>query len=248
MPNPVVVGAMVAKSAFNMGKAGFNWLRAKNDKYEISPQQKKALASATNQSNLGLGVEGFNTGVNQIKAQTDVANQKINQNLYSSGLENSFAVGDTKAKVQKVSVSQIANLAIKIAERNKEFRKSASVRLENMNLQIDAEKRAFEKNRKERMTNSAFAFLSATADTGVKAYEAKQSFDANTVESDNIKQINKEIPFVAEYTKTIDQKFEQNENVMDYIKGLEITPETEEGLKNYLLNLYESESKLIKIK
>ena len=238
MPNPVVVGAMVAKSAFNMGKAGFNWLRAKNDKYEISPQQKKALASATNQSNLGLGVEGFNTGVNQIKAQTDVANQKINQNLYSSGLENSFAVGETKAKVEQVSQNQIANLAIKIAERNKEFRKNASVRLENMNLQIDAEKRAFEKNRKERMTNSAFAFLSATADTGVQAYEAKQSFDAKATETANLERIEKEIPMMPEYNAEINRLFTTGGDAQKYIKDLEISDETESALVEILLDLY----------
>lgn len=237
MPNPVVVGAVV-QAGSNMAKAGFNWLRAKNDKYEISPQQKKALASATNQSNLGLGVEGFNTGVNQIKARTDVANQKINQNLYSSGLENSFAVGDTKAKVEKVSQNQIANLAIKIAERNKEFRKSASVRLENMNLQIDAEKRAFEKNRKERMTNSAFAFLSATADTGVKAYSAKQSFDVEATEKANLERYEEELPMIQEYSSEVTRLFNENGDAQQYIKDLEISDETETALMKMLLGLY----------
>tara|TARA_R110001592_G_scaffold64618_1_gene198426 strand:+ start:1663 stop:2391 length:729 start_codon:yes stop_codon:yes gene_type:complete len=237
--NPLVV-AMAVKAGLNMGKSAMSWLDAKKSKYEMSSQQTEALASATNQSNQGLGVAGFNAGVNEIKGQTDNANQKINQNLYASGLENSFAVADTKAKVQQVSTSQIASLALKIADKNKEFRKNASARKENMLLQISAEEKAFKKNRKERMRTEAFSFLSAGVDAYVAGKNLKASADQSKLDEGNLAMMTKDITQIEDWSSVINGHIKKGDykKAMEYLDTQTMTAETKKKLNQLILDSF----------
>mgnify|MGYP003111364301 CR=1 FL=1 len=169
---------MAAKAAYNVGAGVMNWLNAKNKKFELTPQERKAKEMAGRQAALGMGGESMQTAANQIRGQAADAAQQVRANAFRGGLENSAIAQRQQARVQQGSEQQLAQLALRIADRNAQFRERASARSEQINMQIGQRERQFEEARKAQMTQAAFQTGTALFDLGIKAVQAKQANDA----------------------------------------------------------------------
>ena len=132
---------------------------------------------AGRQAALGMGGETMQTAANQLRGQAADAAQQVRANAFSGGLENSAISQRQQARVQQGSEQQLAQLALRIADRNAQFRERASARSEQINMQIGQRERQFEEARKAQMTQAAFQTGTALFDLGIKAVQAKQAND-----------------------------------------------------------------------
>ena len=171
----VAESLLVANAALHVGKGVFNWLNAKNRRFKMTPEERKAQQTSARQATLGMGGQEFQTAANQIRAGSMDAQSTVRNQSFASGLEHSSISRVGQQKVQNMSESQIADLALKIADRNAQFRQQSAQRSEMINMQIGERKRQFEENRRDRMTEAAFDTVSAAIDLGVKSISAKKS-------------------------------------------------------------------------
>lgn len=194
MAIPAAYGAVAA--AFGVGTGVMNWLNAKNKQFTLTPEERKARALATQQSTFGMGGETLQTAANQMRVQSANVSQQVRANSYAAGLENSGVTNAAQQRVESLSQDKLATLALKIADRNAQFRERASARKEAINMQIGQRERQFEENRKEQMRQAAVQIGSSLLDFGAKSAEAKASLAAtdeiakeSKVVSDSINEI-----------------------------------------------------------
>jgi hypothetical protein len=173
----VMESLMAAKAAYDVGSGVMNWLNAKNKKFELTPQERKARDMARRQAMFGMGSESMQTAANQIRGQAADAAQQVRANAFSGGLENSAISQRQQAKVQQGSEQQLAQLALRIADRNAQFRERASTRAEQINMQLGQRERQFEEARKAQMRQAAFQTGTALFDLAIKSSAAKAAND-----------------------------------------------------------------------
>tara|TARA_R100001443_G_scaffold25193_1_gene37917 strand:+ start:22097 stop:22831 length:735 start_codon:yes stop_codon:yes gene_type:complete len=211
----VTESLLVANAALNVGKGVFNWLNAKNKRFKMTPEERKAQQSAARQSTLGMGGQEFQTAANQIRAGSADARGMVRNQAFASGLENSAVARVGQQKVQNMSENQIADLALQIADRNSQFRQQAAQRSEMMNMQLGERKRQFEENRRDRMTEAAFNTATAVLDLGVKSMSAKESTQQMTDLANQSKIVNAAMSSIVD-----DIKLGNNGQAMEKINAL----------------------------
>ena len=171
----IVESLVAAKTAFTAGKAAFDWLNAKNKKFTMTPEERRAKNLASRQAALGSGGESMQTAANQLRAQTTDASKKVRANLFAAGLENSSVARVGQERIQNLSNNQLADLALKIADRNSQFLERASQRKEAINMQIGQRRRQFEEGRKAEMRRAGSQFILSALDLGIKGAQAQQA-------------------------------------------------------------------------
>ena len=174
----VVETLLAAKAAVGVGKGVMNWLDAKNSQFRLTPEERRARNLAARQAKLGMGGESFQNASNIIQSSTADASRKVRANAFAAGLENSGVSNARQQSVQNLSSQQLAELALKIADRNAQFRETASARSEQINMRIGEAKRQFNENRDARMKAAAFQTVDSLFNFAIKGTQAKQALDA----------------------------------------------------------------------
>ena len=172
-----VVGTlMAAKAAYGVGKGVMDWLNAKNRKFKLTPEERRAQQLAARQSVLGMGGESFQTAANTLRAQSAEAGQQVRANAFRGGLENSAVTRVGQEKVTAMSNRQLSDLALRIADRNTQFREKATQRKTAIDMQIGQRRRQFNENRDAQMRAAGTRTVLSLFDLGIKAGGA---IDAN---------------------------------------------------------------------
>lgn len=172
---PVMETLMLAKAGYEVGKGVFNWLDAKNKKFKMTPEERRARQSARTDSTFGMGSEAFNRGAGQIRSTAADTGQKLRSRAFAGGLENSAVTAAQTRKVGALEQTQIADLALQIADRNAQFRQQAGQRLEGINMQLGARRRQFDEARDAQMKQAALQTGGALLDFGIQAYSTSQA-------------------------------------------------------------------------
>ena len=172
---------MLAKAGYDVGKGVFNWLDAKNRKFKMTPEERKARQSARTDATFGMGAQSFNQGANQIRQTTADANQQLRARSFAGGLENSAVTRATQGQTTQMEQGQIANLALQIADRNAQFRQQSGQRLENINMQIGARRRQFNEARDAQMKQAAIETGGAILNFAI---QTQATSDANSLAKD----------------------------------------------------------------
>tara|TARA_R100000805_G_C3621227_1_gene125374 strand:- start:595 stop:1329 length:735 start_codon:yes stop_codon:yes gene_type:complete len=171
----IVETLLAAKAAVGVGKGVMDWLNAKNKTFKKTPEERRAQESAGRRAALGMGGESFRTAANTLTSQSQAASSQIRANAFAAGLENSAVTRVGQAKVQNLSSNQLADLALKISDRNTQFRERAATRKENIDMAIGQRRRQFEETRKAQMRNAAFNTALSALDLGIKGAQAKEA-------------------------------------------------------------------------
>jgi len=171
----IMESLLAVGKAYKAGKAAFDWLNAKNDKFQMTPEERRAKNLASRQAALGTGSESFTNAANQLRAQSADASAQVRANAFTSGLENSAVTRVGQQKVNTMTNNQLADLALKISDRNIQFRERASQRKEQIDMAIGERKRQFNETRKAKMSQAGSQFFLSVLDLGVQAASAKEA-------------------------------------------------------------------------
>ena len=171
----IVAGLLAAKTAYDVGKGAFDWLNAKNKKFKMTPEERRAKTQAAQQAALGSGGQSFQNAANQLRGQSIDASKSVRESAFASGLENSAVTSVGQQKVNSYTNSQLADLALKISDRNSQFRENASQRSESINMQIGERKRQFNERKKLEMREAAGRTITSLFSMGIKAAQAKEA-------------------------------------------------------------------------
>lgn len=174
----VVETLLAAKAAVGVGKGVMNWLNAKNRQFKMTPEERRARKRASEQAAIGMGEQGFSNVANQFRKTSSDQQQAVRAAAFSGGLENSAVTQAGQNRVNQMSNSQIADLALQIADRNAQFRREATQRKTNLEMQIGERRRQFDENTKRMKEAAVFQTVDAVLDFGIKASSASSAAKA----------------------------------------------------------------------
>lgn len=234
----VVETLLAAKAAVGVGKGVMNWLNAKNRQFKLTPEERRANRRASEQAALGMGEQGFSNVANQFRQTSSDQQQAVRGAAFSGGLENSAVTQAAQNKVNQMSNSQIADLALQIADRNAQFRREATERKTNIQMQIGERKRQFDEETRRMKEASVFQTINAVLDFGIEVGNQNAASQA-TKETMAMAQNNEAVGSTLEEAVSLVEARDIDAAMLklDTIKDLEFDMSTFQGTLKLLMEM-----------